>query len=78
MTVLDILASTEINSLARGCVFSYRLSHILDYCSDYSESSDTIAIITTVTDILTLTPVTFLKVKVILRTISHLYYLKTP
>ena len=28
MTVLDILASTEIHSLARGCVFSYRLSHI--------------------------------------------------
>ena len=28
MTVLDILASTEINSLARGCAFSYRLSHI--------------------------------------------------
>ena len=29
MTVLDILASTEIHSLARGCAFSYRLSHIL-------------------------------------------------
>ena len=27
MTVLDILASTEIHSLARGCAFSYRLSH---------------------------------------------------
>ena len=29
MTVLDILASTEIHSLARGCAFSYRLSHII-------------------------------------------------
>ena len=29
MTVLDILASTEINSLARGCAFSHRLSHII-------------------------------------------------
>ena len=28
MTVLDILASIEIHSLARGCVFSYRLSQI--------------------------------------------------
>ena len=26
MTVLDILASTEIHSLARGCAFSYSLS----------------------------------------------------
>ena len=25
MTVLDILASTEIHSLPRGCAFSYRL-----------------------------------------------------
>ena len=31
MTVLDILASTEIHSLARGCAFSYRLSHIIYY-----------------------------------------------
>ena len=29
MTVLDILASTKIHSLARGCVFSYRLSHLV-------------------------------------------------